>query len=356
MKLFIPGPTNVRAEVLDAMIKPLIGHRTKSATELQKNITKNMKQIFNTESAVLCSTSSGTGLMEGSIRSCTSSRAAVFSMGNFGNKWYKIGIQNGLQVDRYKVEDGCHIDANFVEDALKKADYDFVAITHNETATGVVNDLRDMASLLKGKDIVWAVDGVSSVGGIPMNPDELGIDILLTSSQKCLALPPGMAFCTFSEKAMEKAEKVPYRGTYFDLLDLYKVILSKDHQYPNTPAISIMYAAEVQTDYMVNVEGLDNRFKRHKAMADTVRTWAKDRFGLFARDEAHASDTVTCVANTRGIDVKALNAFLATKDMMISNGYGDLKDVTFRIAHMGDTTPEDIAELLAAIDEFLEKE
>lgn len=353
MKLFIPGPTNVRPEVLQAMTKPLIGHRTKSASELQRNITDNMKKVFNTEEMVLCSTSSGTGLMEGSIRSCTSSKAAVFSMGAFGDKWHKIGISNGLHVDLYKVEEGKNIDADFVEAALKKDDYDFVAITHNETSTGVCNDFTDISKLLKGKDIIWAVDGVSSVGGVNIDTDELGIDILLTSTQKCLALPPGMAFCTFSEKAVEKAKTVKNRGMYFDLLSLYDTIHKKNYQYPNTPAISLMYGAEVQTDYMVNEEGLDNRFDRHKKLAKIVRDWAKENFALFAQDEAYASDTVTCVKNTRNIDIGALNAHLAKKDMMISNGYGNLKNETFRIAHMGDMTEDDIHQVLAEIDDFI---
>ncbi|MDO5712895.1 MAG: alanine--glyoxylate aminotransferase family protein [Tissierellia bacterium] len=353
MKLFIPGPTNVRQEVLQAMTKSLIGHRTKSASELQKNISMNMQDVFGSKEMVLCSTSSGTGLMEGSIRSCTSSKAAVFSMGSFGNKWHKIGISNGLHVDLYKVKEGKHIDANFVEDALKKDHYDFVAITHNETSTGVCNDLTEISELLRGKDIVWAVDGVSSVGGVKIDTDELGIDILLTSTQKCLGLPPGMAFCTFSEKAIEKAKNVKLRGMYFDLLSLYKKILEKDYQYPNTPNISLMYAAEVQTNYMVHEEGLATRYQRHKDLANIVRNWAKENFALFVEEEAFASDTVTCVKNTRNIDIGALNKFLGKKDMMISNGYGDLKNETFRIAHMADMTKEDIEELLYEIDQFI---
>jgi len=353
MKLFIPGPTYVREEVLMQMTKPLIGHRTKDASVLQKNITENMKQVFMTENMVLCSTSSGCGLMEGAIRSCTSSKAAVFSIGSFGNKWHKIGISNGLDVDLYKVELGETIDANFVDEVLKKKDYDFVAITHNETSTGVVTPIEEIAEVMKKyENIVWAVDAVSSAGGMKIETDELGIDILITSTQKCLALPPGMAFCTFSEKAIERAKTVENRGNYFDLLSLYNDILKRDYQYPNTPNISLMYAAEYQLNHMVNEEGLENRFNRHREMAEYVRNWALENFALFPKDAKYASDTVTCVLNNKNLDIGNLNRELAKRGMTISNGYGDLKDKTFRIAHMGDLTMDDIKELLENIDEI----
>ncbi|RVU54039.1 pyridoxal-phosphate-dependent aminotransferase family protein [Anaerosphaera multitolerans] len=354
MKLFIPGPTYVREDVLMEMTKPLIGHRTKDASALQKGITEKMKQVFITENMVLSSTSSGCGLMEGAIRSCTSSKGAVFSMGSFGDKWHKIGLSNGLDVDLFKVEHGNTIDANFVDEVLRKEDYDFVAITHNETSTGVKSPLDEIAEVMKNyEDIVWAVDAVSSAAGSKIETDKLGIDIVITSTQKCLALPPGMAFCTFSEKAIERAKTVENRGNYFDLLSLYKDILKRDYQYPNTPNISLMYAADYQLNHIVNEEGLENRFNRHKEMAEYVRNWAMENFALFPKDIKDASDTVTCVENNRGIDVGELNKELAKRGMIISNGYGDLKNKTFRIAHMGDLTMDDIKELLENIDEII---
>lgn len=354
MKLFIPGPTNVRREVLLEMTKPLIGHRTKEASELQKSISENAKSVFGTENEILLSTSSGTGLMEGTIRSLTLKKAAVFSIGSFGNKWYKTGIQNGVNVDKYEVPLGEHISPEFVESSIKNKDYDLVCITHNETSTGVANPIMEISEVFKNyKDIVWAIDTVSSAGGVDINVDKLGVDVAITSTQKCLALPPGMALATISNRALEQAKKVENRGTYFDLLDIYNTIQSKDYQYPNTPAISLMYALDYQLNYMVKEEGLENRYSRHAHLANIVRTWAKENFGIFAKDERYASNTVTCVDNIKNISVSDLNNKLKDYDMCISNGYGDLKNKTFRIAHMGDMTEEEVYTLLNAIDEIL---
>lgn len=353
IKLFIPGPVTVREEVLNKMATPQIGHRTKDASKLQRDISDKLRVIWNTKSEILLSTSSGSGLMEGAIRSCTRKKAAVFSIGAFGKRWYEMAKWNNVEADLFEVEMGKATEAYMVNEALVTGEYDLVTITHNETSTGVANNLEEIAKVVKMyPDVVFCVDMVSSAGGHKINVDELGIDICITSSQKCLGLPAGLAMCTFSQKAVERAKLVENRGFYLDLLQLYNFIQKKDYQYPSTPSLAHMFALDYQLDYILNEEGLDNRFARHEELMNIVRNWAKQNFDVLAEDEI-ASRTVTTVVNTKKIDVAELNKALKQRGMMISNGYGDLKDKTFRIAHMADTTVEEINILLNTIDEIL---
>lgn len=352
-KLFIPGPVEVRPEVLEQMARPMIGHRSKDASAIQRRISENMRKILFTESEILLSTTSGSGLMEGAIRSCTAKRAAVFSVGAFGKRWYEMAITNNVAADLFEVEMGNATTPEMVEEALKTGKYDLVAVTHNETSTGVMNPIEAIGEVIKKyPEVVYIVDAVSSAVGSKIEIDKCGIDVCITSSQKAIGLPPGMALCTFSQKAKERAEKVPNRGFYLDLLALYKFIQKKDYQYPSTPSISHMYALDYQLDFIVNKEGIENRFARHIEMAKIVREWASKYFELFS-DEKYLSNTVTNIKNTRGIDVGALNKALGERGFQISNGYGSLKDKTFRIGHMADCTVEDVNELLKNINEIL---
>jgi len=351
-KLFIPGPVEVREDILQKMATPMIGHRTKDASALQKGISEKMQQLMYTKNAILLSTSSGSGLMEGAVRSCTSKRAAVFSVGAFGDRWYKMATSNGVPADLFSSEPGKPTTPEMVDQALSTGKYDLVTITHNETSSGVMNPAEEIAQVLrKYPEVIWCMDTVSSMGGTKIDVDALGVDICITSTQKCLGLPPGMAICSFSEKAVAAASKVPFRGLYLDLLDLYNYVMKKDYQYPSTPSLSHMFALDYQLDRILE-EGLENRFARHREMADLVRAWAKEHFELFP-EEKYASNTLTTVRNTRGISVSDLNKKLGEHGYMISNGYGDLKEVTFRIAHMADVTIDEIRGLLALIDRLL---
>jgi aspartate aminotransferase-like enzyme len=351
-RLFIPGPVDVAEDVLQKLATPMIGHRTKDASELQRSITEKMRKVMYTENAILLSTSSGSGLMEGAVRSCTRKRAAVFSVGAFGDRWYKMATANGVPADKFSSELGKPTTPQMVEEALSTGKYDLITITHNETSTGIMNPVEEIAEVIrKYPDVIFCLDTVSSLGGTKIEVDKLGVDICITSTQKCLGLPPGMAICSFSQKAIEAAKQVENRGLYFDLLDLYNYIQKKDHQYPSTPSLPHMYALDYQLDRML-AEGLDNRFERHLEMAKYVRAWAKDKFEMLAEDQ-YASNTLTTVKNTKNISVSDLNKELGKRGYMISNGYGDLKDVTFRIAHMAETTLDDIKTLLTIIEEIL---
>jgi aspartate aminotransferase-like enzyme len=351
-KLFIPGPVEVRQDVLEKMATPMIGHRGKPASKLQRDISDKMKKLFYTEEEILLSTTSGSGLMEGAIRSCTLKRAAVFSVGAFGDRWYEMATTNGVPADIFKSEDGKATTAEMVDEVLKTGKYDLVTVTHNETSAGLMNPVDEIAVVMKKyPEIVWCLDAVSSAAGSKIEVDKLGVDICITSTQKALGLPPGMAICTMSKKAVERAKQVPNRGLYLDLLSLYEYIQKKDYQYPSTPSLSHMYALDFQLDRIME-EGLDNRFERHIAMAEVVRAWAREHFEIFP-DERYLSNTLTNVKNTKNIDVADLNKKLGERGFQIANGYGKLKDKTFRIAHMADCQMEDIKELLSVMDEIL---
>jgi len=276
----------------------------------------------------------------------------MFSIGSFGDRWHEIALSNGIQADLFKSQPGTVTKPEMVDAALKTGKYDLVTITHNETSTGVMNPLDEISRVMKKyPDVIFCVDAVSSAGGVKIETDKIGIDICITSSQKALGLPPGLSMCTISEKAVEKARHVKNRGYYLDLVLLYDTIKKKDYQYPSTPNLSLMFALDYQLDRIME-EGLENRFDRHLAMAEYTRTWAKKNFALFA-DEKHASVTMTTVDNIRKVSVRDLNLELGRRGFAISNGYGELKEKTFRIAHMGDLNLEDIKELLFNIDDIL---
>jgi len=252
------------------------------------------------------------------------------------------------------VEWGKPVLPEMVVERLAAGGFDAVALVQNETSVGVANPVQEIATAVRqlpcGQDITIMVDAVSGLTGMAMEPDLWDLDIVLTSSQKAFALPPGLAFASVSDRALEKAKTIPCRGYYFDYVTLEKYLV-KD-QTPATPAISLLYALDMQLDAIL-AEGLEARWARHLAMRDLVVRWAKARgFQLFA-EEAYASPTVTTIANAHGLVVKDLNAFLRQRGMVVSNGYGKLKDKCFRIGHMGDWQVEDIEELLGNMDEYL---
>lgn len=350
--LFIPGPVDVHPEVLEAMAGPMIGHRTKDASDLQRGISEGMQKVFQTGEQILLSTSSGSGIMEGAIRSFTDKGVAVFSVGAFGKRWYEMAVANGKNADLFAVEQGQPTLPEAVEAALATGKYDTFTITHNETSSGVNNPVHEIAEVRRRyPDVLWLMDTVSSMGGTSIPVDELGVDCCITSTQKALALPPGMAICSVTKRAIERGRTIKERGFYFDMVQLYDFIFKKDHQYPSTPSLSHMYGLKKQLELMF-AEGLENFWARHEANMQLTRDWGRKHFELLV-DDAYASRTVTVIRNTRNIDVSALNKALGERGYQIANGYGELKDKTFRIAHMGWRTKPEMEALFAAIEEIL---
>ena len=349
-RLFIPGPVEVEPEILQAMGTPMIGHRSSEFKELYAEVQPKLQKLLYTENPVFLSTSSATGIMEGSIRNLVGKRCLSLVCGAFSERWHGIAGECGKEADAIEVEWGKAIKPEQVDDALATGKYDTVALVHNETSTGVMNPLEAIAGVVKKyPDVMLLVDTVSSMTGVKIEVDRLGLDVCLAGTQKAFALPPGLCVFTVSRRALERSATMKGKGFYFDFQAFLKY--HEKQNTPCTPSISHIFALNVQLDRMFK-EGLESRFARHQKMAAYCRNWARERFALFP-EAGYESVTLTTVANTRNIDVAALNKALASKDATIGNGYGDLKDKTFRIAHMGDCTLDQLKELLANIDGFL---
>jgi aspartate aminotransferase-like enzyme len=350
-KLFIPGPTHVRDEILQAQAAPMIGHRAKEYSDLQAEVTPKLQKLLYTEQRVYLYASSSSGVMEGSVRQASTKRVLSTVCGAFSKRWDEMVVANGIPRDKLEVPMGQAITAELVDEALSQAEYDALTLCLNETSTGVMNPVPEIAELVHTKypDVLILVDAVSGMAGTKIEFDDWGLDVCLAGVQKCFALPPGLTVAAVSDKARQRALTVPNRGHYFAYDQMDKKY--ENHQTPATPAISLIQALNAQLDDIF-AEGLERRWKRHIAMAKVVRTWARENFALYG-DERYLSNTVTNVENTRGISVAGLNGELAKRGAMISNGYGALKEKCFRIAHMGDLQMADIQWLLAQIDDIL---
>ena len=351
-KLFIPGPTEVREEVLKAQSQWMIGHRSKDFGELNKRCVDKTKQILGTKNYVFWFTSSGTGCMEGALRNTVTGKILHTVNGAFSDRWFKISKACGKQASSIAVEWGKAIKPELVDAELAKGGYQALAVTQNETSTGVRNPIEGIAKLVRTKypDVLILVDAVSSLMGDWFDIDALGLDIVVASSQKAVALPPGLAISVVSQRALDKTRTVTDRGYYFDYDAMLKRY-DKDFQTPTTPAVSLFFALDLELDHIVK-EGMQNRYQRHLEMAKFTRDWANKYFKVFP-EAGYESVTLTTVANTRSIVVKDLNGELGKRGMQISNGYGDIKEKTFRIAHMGDLTMADMKEVTAAIVDVL---
>ncbi len=354
-RLMIPGPVEIRKEILEAQSQWMIGHRSGEFKKLFSDLQAKLKQAFLTESRVYISTSSGSGLWEAASRCCVRDDRKVLHLTNgaFSNRWADVSRANGKQVDVLSVNWGEGFTPDLVEDALKNDHYDAVCLVHNETSTGVISPVKEIGEVVsRYDDTLFLLDTVSGVLGAELRTDDWKIDVALTSSQKAFALPPGVAFGAVSDRVLERAEQIEFRGYYFDFLTLEKN-LAKDNT-PTTPPISIMFAADQQLDDVL-AEGLENRWARHLQMRDRTVAWAQARgFELYAA-EGFRSPTVTCIKNTLGIDVFEMEAFMAEKGFAMDKGYGKIKGETFRIAHMGDMQLDTLEEVLAGLDDFIGK-
>ena len=353
-RLFLPGPVEVRQEILQAQTNWMIGHRSSDFAQLFARLQDKLKRAFFTESRVYVSGSSGSGLWEGASRCGIRDGAKVLHLtgGAFSERWAQISQANGKDVDCIEVPWGMAHTPDRVADALSKASYDAVCVVHNETSTGVTNPIKAIGAVVnQHSDTLYFVDSVSGFLGTELRVDDWGIDIALTSSQKAFALPPGIAFAAVSDRLLQRAESIPQRGYYFDFVTLEKSLLKNNT--PSTPPVALMYAADVQMDYIF-AEGIEARWARHQQMRAATQEWALERgFGLYAQ-QGYRSNTVTTVENTLGIDVAAMDAFMQNEcGFAMDTGYGKIKGVTFRLPHMGDVTMDMLQEVLSGIDAYI---
>lgn len=351
-KLFIPGPIAVSEKTLRAMAQPMIGHRSTDFVALYQSIQTDLQALFYTADPVYVSTSSAWGVMEGSIRNLTQKKVLCCMNGAFSDKWLDVAQRCGLAAGALKSEWGQPVDPEALRRELATGQYDVVTLIHNETSCGCMSDLPAIAAVLRQfPDVISIVDTVSSFSAVPIKKDELGLDVIITGSQKALALPPGMALLSPSKRALARAALCKTRGYYFDLLEF-----QKNHESgmtPSTPVIPLIYALRSKLDD-IKAEGLEARYARHARNNQQVRDWAFAKgFKLFPK-EGFGSVTLNCFANTLNVDLAALNKALKSKHgFVIDGGYGKLKDKTFRISNMGDETSETMAALLKALDAVL---
>ena len=350
-KLFIPGPTHVREEILEAQAEPMIGHRSQEYADLQAAVTPKLQEMLYTEQRVYLYTSSSTGVMEASVRQASTKKILNTVCGAFSKRWHQITNANGVPCDKVEVPMGQAVTPELVDEGLSKGDYDAITVVMNETSTGLMNPVADIAAMVHEKypDVLILVDAVSCMAGTKIEFDAWELDVCLAGVQKCFALPAGLTVCAVSDRARERSKQVPNHGYYFSYAQMDKKY--EKHQTPATPAISLIQALNAQMDDVL-AEGLENRWQRHKDMAAFVQDWARRYFALYS-DERYLSHTVTNVENTRGISVADLNKELGKRGAMISNGYGDLKEKCFRIAHMGDLTVDDLTWLTGEIEDIL---
>ncbi len=352
IKLFIPGPVEVSQKTYAAMSRPMIGHRSKDFQELYAGIQPRLQTLFQTKNPVMLSTSSAWGIMEGAVRNLSRKGVVNCMCGAFSDKWLDVARRCGKMAEACQVEWGEAIDPNALDDLLKTGKFDLVTLVHNETSTGVLNPLAEIAAVLRNyPDVLLVTDTVSSFSVLPVPVDELGVDMILTGSQKALAMPPGLALFAVSERAFARAEEVADRGYYFDLIEFKKN--HESNMTPSTPAISLIYGLESKLEDIF-AEGIEARHARHSRLNDLVHAWVRRNEFEFFAPEGYRSKSLTCVANNRNIDVAAFIAKLKEQHhCVIDGGYGKIKGKTFRISNMGDETDETITQLLGWLDEAL---
>ncbi len=358
MNLRIPGPIPVPEDILEDMSRPMINHRGPEYKDLLLSSTDRLKRVFETEGDVWIITGSGTAAMEAAVVNTLSPGDKVINatIGVFGNRFTDIADAFGAEVTTLEFPFGEAIDLDVLRDCLNdNPDVKAVTVTHNETSTGVTNDLQAVAEVVKGEfDKLILVDGISSVASIPMSTDAWDLDVVATASQKGWMLPPGFSFMSFNDRAWAAHEESTMPKFYLDVAQYRKYY--EIGQPPYTPAVSIMFALDTALDQLLS-EGMGSVFERHAAIGRFTRDGVKSLgLELFPRDERYASNTVTAVSIPDGVDAAALVARLRTEhDVIVSGGQASLAGRIFRIGHMGRTTESDIQDTLDALENVLPK-
>jgi aspartate aminotransferase-like enzyme len=358
VKLHIPGPVEVSEKTFRAFRSPMIGHRGQGYKDLHAGIQPRLQALFRTRQPVFLSTSSAWGVMEGSIRNLVGRKVLNCMNGAFSDKWFDVSQRCGKTAEALQVPWGSPIRAEQIDAKLAAGGFDALTLIHNETSTGTMSPLPEIAALKrKYPEVLFIVDSVSSCSAIPIDFDDLGIDVLLTGSQKALALPPGLSLFTCSAAAMKRAADSKDRGYYFDFLEFRKN--AEQSMTPSTPSIGHVYALASKLEDIFE-EGLEARYARHLRLAQLTRDWAAGHgFNLFP-DAGFESVTLTCVNNGakpggRIIDVPKLQGLVKEQGILIDGGYGPIKGKTFRLSNMGDETEESMRQLYSALDQALKQ-
>jgi predicted phosphoserine aminotransferase len=335
----------------------MIGHRGGAIKDLIAGIQVGLKQVFLTEQPVILSTSSATGLMEAAVRNgVAGGRVLSLVNGAFSSRFAEIAMACGHETEVCSVDWGQFHEPGDLEERLAAGGYDAVTVTHSETSTGVLQDLEAIAAVMRRHEgVMLLVDSVTGVAGAEVRTDDWGLDFVLTGSQKALALPPGLSFAVASSAMVDRSSQATHKGYYFDLLPLLKAL--EGFQTPSTPAISLLYALEVQLERILE-EGVEQRWARHAAMQSATFDWVDVTradgvdVGVFA-PAGHRSPTVTCITLPEGVLGPDVVGAMRERGWVIGGGYSRLKETTIRIGHMGDHRLDDLTQLLEALGEVL---
>lgn len=352
IKFFLPGPSYVPQDALQAMTKPMVGHRSAGFKDFYLKISERLPKVLRTQGDVMVATGSSTLVMESAVISCVQQDVLNLTNGAFSERWHSISKSLGKAADKLAFPWGQALDPEVVRSALRRKRYDAVTMVHNETSTGVMSPIADVARAIREEsDALVIVDTVSSLGGGQVETDEWGLDIALAGTQKAIAVPPGLTLFTLSDRAAERAEKVPHRGFYTDLLRYRDK--HREGGFITTPGIPLLYALDVQLDRIL-AEGMEARWARHERLYRRTAEWAATRGCTYASAENARSVTVSCLYPPAGVDPQAIVKGLAKRGYTIGGGYGDWKPTTFRIGHMGEVRESDLEALLVEIDQILE--
>ena len=354
---FLPGPTEVRPEILREMARPMLPHRSAAFEEVYARCDAGLRPIFRSTRPVYIASASATGLMEGAIRCAPAGTVLSLVNGAFSERFAQVAASCARTVVRDDVEPGMHHTPAQVSALLERTGARVVTLTHSETSTGALNDVEAIAGTVHAHGAVILVDSVTGLAGARLEVDAWQLDFAFTGSQKALAIPPGLALGVASHSYIEAAAQNVDRGTYFDLVEFEKYAVK--NQTPNTPAISLFFALAAQVEAIAE-EGIEARWQRHMGMQAMMLAWVErmaaevhPAFGVLAPVDGR-SPTVTCVTLPPTMTGTAVASATARNGYVIGAGYGALRERTIRIGHMGDHTEQGLSNCLAAVRHAVE--
>ncbi|MDJ0734938.1 MAG: alanine--glyoxylate aminotransferase family protein [Nostocaceae cyanobacterium] len=356
--LMIPGPTPVPETALLALAKHPIGHRTSEFSQMMGEVTQNLKWLYQTHNDVLMLTSSGTGAMEAAMINFLSpgDRILVGCNGKFGERWGEVGEIYGLNVEKITAEWGKSLNPELFAQKLqgdKQKQIKAVIITHNETSTGVINDLETISTYVREHgEALTIVDAVTSIGAVNVPTDEWSLDVVVSASQKGYMVPPGLGFVAVSSKAWEAYKTAKFPKYYLDL-DRYRQA-AQNNFTPFTPPMNLMVGLQTTLE-MMKQAGLESIFTRHQRLMQATRAGIKAlNLPLFA-DDSCASPAITAVAPQK-ISADAIRTLMHKRfDIALAGGQNHLTGKILRIGHLGFVSDRDILCCIASLEGVLQE-
>jgi aspartate aminotransferase-like enzyme len=348
-RFWLPGPVEVDPDVMAAMSRPVIGHRTVAGHSLAERVQRGLKQVFNTDRPVILATCSATGLMESAIRSGVRERLLAIVSGTFGERFARIAERCGKDVVRLHVPRGSALEPEQLELMLDGPPVDAVSMVHVETSTGAVAPIAELCGILQRlDDVVTIVDAVGSLGGMPVDPEEWRADFVIGASQKALGLPAGLSFALASEKFLARALTIDDRGLYLDAIALHHA--ADDGRFPQTPALPIVFALDRQLE-RIFAEGLENRFARHRKMRECIEQWALNQKEMhLVAPVGRRADTVSAIRLPDHLSSAEVIGVLDRDGFQVAAGLDEDLGHVIRIGHMAEVTVDQLERLLATLD------